>query len=552
MGDAVSQPDFVTPAFPPRAVVWLTLALLASLLIYPLHQRYLFPEQDVPIVAAQYELVRRDVHPTLLVYPSALTNLLRAGDEILFGVGRMAGWYASRVDVANAWANAPWRFRWPSRVLSIGAGVASLWAVWALAELIVPGWMALAAPVLLGTRLMFVREMHHGMYDAPASGAAIVALLWLARWMMTAELRALLSGAALAAVAVGFKYNLGVLAVAVLVAAVAAPCVSRPAAVARATLTGVAAMVVAMPELALDPLRVWRALSTLGPQQLDVLAQAAPPGGHGLLQALRLGCGVVLCSAAVGGLVRAGWRRERGVLPLAVFVLAYAVVLARTPLVVNRYALPLAAPLAVLATYGIAGLPSIGLRVAAVVIIAGVSLPDCIAYDRLLGIEDTRVTAATWLAAHAGERAIVVSPSVVAMAYSGPDLPGSIRFVRAPGAEGGVVVQAGAHPVRSFQPAGGVDADAARLLPYAGALVVTSEHHAPNFERASTPASDLALLARHARLVLDLPIERTRTSDRIYEPFDLNYMPFSGFDTLLRPGPHLKIWDVPATLATDH
>ncbi len=99
--------------------------------------------------------------------------------------------------------------------------------------------------------------------------------------------------------------------------------------------------------------------------------------------------------------------------------------------------------------------------------------------------------------------------------------------------------------VRYFEPPAGDPADASRLRAYAGGVVVTSEHPSPVLARAGTKPDDVALLERHARVVLDIPIETVPDPTRVYEPFDLHYLPFTGLSTLARPGPHVRIWSVP-------
>ena len=73
---------------------------------------------------------------------------------------------------------------------------------------------------------------------------------------------------------------------------------------------------------------------------------------------------------------------------------------------------------------------------------------------------------------------------------------------------------------------------------------MTSETYDGPFRRESTPLAGLREIESHALLVADFPVERMRDF-RIYEP-DLNYVPMTGLSTLLRPGPHIRIWYVPS------
>jgi hypothetical protein len=519
------------------------LAALSGLLVYPIHRRYLFPEQDVPIAAAMAELTRGGIQPLVVVYPSALTNLLRLGDEALFVVGRRAGWYRERSDVFAAWARAPWRFRLPARVIAAALGIATLVATWATARIVMPGWLALVAPLVAGTSLMFVREFHHGMYDAPAAGAAMLACALATRWLVRPRRSVLVAAAAFAALAVGFKYNLGVAAAAIAGALVVAPAgVGRLRAGVAALVAGVVALIVVMPVVILDPVRLVHDLRLLGPRQVWILQQAAAEhGAHGLGAALALGFGATATAVAVVGMLIAVVRREWRLVPLGAFVVAYGIVLVGTPLVLNRYAVPLVAPLAVFAAYAIAALPSRGLRALTTAGLVALGLPVCVEHLRLLATEDTRVAAANWIAAH-DDGPVFLSGNAAAVAYAGPDVPLPIR---PPGPRDSASDVPAPPPIRYFEPPPGDVADAWRLARYAGGYVVTSEHPLPKFW-LSTPHDQIELLERHARVVLDVPFERQPDPTRVYEPFDLHYIPFTGLRTLSRPGPRMRVWAIPA------
>jgi hypothetical protein len=507
--------------------------VLSALLFYPLHRRYLYPEQDVPIAAAMGELARGGIQPFIVVYPSALTNLLRLGDEALF----LAGGYRDRAELYAAWARAPWRLRYrlPPRLVAAAGGVTTLVAVADAAAVLCPGCGVVVAPLVLGTSLMFVREFHHGMYDAPAAAAAMVACAFATRFVRRPRTRHLVLAAIATALAIGFKYNLAIAAIAPAVAVLAAPAgTPRVRAGVVAAVAALVTLVVVMPVVVLDPLRLWRDLGALAPRQIEILQSHAPPEGHGVWAALRLGFGTLAIVVAMGGVVRACVRPERRVLlPLLAFTIAYTIVLVRTPLVLNRYAVPLAPPLAVFAACAIGAVPR-AVGAAATLAIVGLALPPSLEHLRLLATEDTRVAAATWIERHPDET-VYLAGNPGSLWYGGPDVAPPLRVPGQPD----VVV-------RYFEPPPGDPADARRLLPYAGGVVVTSEHPSLVLARASTKPDDVALLARHAQVVVDLPIETVPDPSRVYEPFDLHYVPFTGLSTLVRPGPHVRIWKVPS------
>src|SRR5262249_20475480 len=141
--------------------------------------------------------------------------------------------------------------------------------------------------VLLGTSYMFVREHHHGMFDAPASAAVIVALACCARYVRSPARRTLAAAMAAAAVAMSFKWNAAVALACPFLAFVLAPAPpgGRWTALGLAVVAGVLAMLAASPVIVLEPARVsehlywfWDFFAHLGRQ---VARQGGPAYGFG-------------------------------------------------------------------------------------------------------------------------------------------------------------------------------------------------------------------------------------------------------------------------------
>jgi hypothetical protein len=240
--------------------------------------------------------------------------------------------------------------------------------------------------------------------------------------------------------------------------------------------------------------------------------------------------------------------RERVLVPVLTFVALYALVLATTPLALTRYILPIAGTLAVLIGFGLSRLPApVGISVAAFVV--GVGVPSCVQYVRLIAVEDTRVEAARLVRTEwtRGGRVLIAANPVLA-SYVGPDLPKLPLYdPPLPASVEQEVVARAPFCTRAIEPLvlpSGVD-PAQALRAYAGALVITSDSPAPAFDRASTPPDLAAVLEREAALVTDLRVERS-SRPRAYETLDLNYVPFTGLASLLRPGPRLRVWRIPA------
>jgi hypothetical protein len=373
----------------------------------------------------------------------------------------------------------------------------------------------------------------------------------LALWAATAYVRApslrrIVIAGTLAGLATSFKYNLAPVVPAVLVAAAVAP--GRTRAAAAAILAAAVAFVLSTPEIVIDHVR-WRTyLSGYIPLQNQILTVAAGPGGNHLLENALHGIGWIGLTLAGAGFAVAATSRERALVPLLTFVGLYGLVLVTTPLALTRYILPIAGSLAVLVAIGLSRLPApAGLIVAAFVV--GVGLPACVEHVRLLAVEDTRVEAARVVTAewmHGGRVLIAANP--VLASYVGPDLALLPRYDPSlPAAVRHDVESRAPLCTRSIEPLvlpSGID-PAVALRAYAGALVVTSDPPGPAFVRASTPAEVTAAIEREATLVADLQIERTPVH-REYEVLDLNYMPFTGLASLVRPGPRLRIWRVRA------
>jgi hypothetical protein len=544
---------------PPRRLVGTVFALLTALLVFPIHVPYQNPDQDLPIVLSLLELVRGGWEPSWLPYPSGLTNLLRGASQLALAGAHAGGMRLDALDLLAAWYRNPAPFRAGARVVAMAAGVVSLVAVMRLARLVTDRWSALFAATVLGTSLMFVREHHYGMWDAPMSAAVIGSLALCGRYVARPSALTIVAAGATAGLAFAFKYNalvaLGCPLVAVAVAVGPGSVRAKARAGAFAVGASALAVLVASPALFLEPARVaaaFRLHAQLFQTWTEIRRRAAVP--YGIADVLRNGLGVAFVGAAVVGAIMACVRRERAVLPLVVFALGYAVVISRYPVALNRYALPFAPVGAVLVAYALhRGLPLPWRAIAAVGLIA-IGLPSTVAYVALLAKEDTRVASARWLRAHVRPDArVFFSTDAGGVAYVGPDLPrpfepyGTVPL--APATERELLARMGPSFPRTWRfigpgtmfPNAAADADPSG---WANGIVVTSDVGAYPFAPYDTPPAAIRFLEQHAILLQDYPIER-RPGVRVYEQVDMNYIPLRGAATLERPGPRIRIWYVP-------
>ena len=127
-----------TDAGPPAWMTAAVLAGLALLLLYPLHVPYQNPDQDLPLLAAFIELLTGGWRPWTMHYPSAFTNLLRAGAELAVVVTRI-----DAAHLAALWDAHRAAFRLAPRLVSAAGGVVSLLAVQRLGRLVADRWTGL-------------------------------------------------------------------------------------------------------------------------------------------------------------------------------------------------------------------------------------------------------------------------------------------------------------------------------------------------------------------------------------------------------------------------
>lgn len=521
------------PVAPAVVVLLVTLPLL-----HPIHVRHQNPDQDLLPVVALAERERGGWSPLALGYPSAVTNLLRAGATV-------GAWSGLVHDPVAAWCADPWPARVALRLLAVAAAVLALLAVLRLGTMAAGGGAGIAAVLLLGTRLGFVRESHHGMLDVPAAALGMAAAWAAGAYVLRPRTRTAILAGALAGLAASVKWNLGLAVVAPLAATLIAPPAGRVRwrRLAMVLAAAAASCAAGTPALVLEPVRAARELQAFAAFQSDALARAAAGGGRRLGEALGWGVGEGFLACALAGAVAALARGTRVLWPAIALAVAALAVLASSPLALNRYALPLAAPAAVLAAYGLTCTRPRWIGYAVTALLVAGAVPGIASYLRLLAVEDTRVAAAGWLASSlpAGERVTVLCDH-----YAGPDVVQPAMALTAFDLGSSVLGPRLACPQRLPVSAGMAvgDPDFFRAL-YRGKVVVTCEHPDAGHQTGSTPAPLLALLEREGTLLADFPVERS-PGVRRWEPFDRHYVPFVGAGTLARPGPRLRIWRVPA------
>jgi hypothetical protein len=387
--------------------------------------------------------------------------------------------------------------------------------------------------------------------DVPAGTAALVAVAACLRAAATAGRRRIVAAGAAAGVALAMKYSMFPVAIPLLLA-VWWGARDRRDAVARALLSGAAALA-AFALLSPYTSLKWRESLDVVLRVRDILFASTLPS-LSLATCVRLGLGTVPVVLALGGLVVGALTRPRATLLVAAFPAAYLLVLASQAVVYSRYVAVVAPFVAIFAGIGAAALgrtiaPRRPDPVLAAIVLAA-ALPGAVqsaGFDRLLARRDSRQLAGDWIAAHVPPGTSISVPNAVG--YPNPTLPldaGQLRFAfgsLAPALRArGLPDPTHTYPLRYMA----FFAEPARKWQPSDRYVVTAHHPVVIRDWYATPEQLARLAAAGAREVARFdgfvpPIPE----HVVFEPIEYDYVPLSGFDALMRPGPNLTIWEVP-------
>ncbi len=258
--------------------------------------------------------------------------------------------------------------------------------------------------------------------------------------------------------------------------------------------------------------------------------------GHGLnlgrgwfyhiRRSLPYGLGVPIFIAAAIGVVPFVRHHRRAAIVIGTFAVAFYVAIGSGQTVFFRYVLPLV-PIACLSAgvalrYGTlwiasrAALPERAVLIALLVVTGGPALVNCVWFDALLAKTDTRVLAARWLKENLEPEATLHDAG---SSYSLLDLH-DVQF----------------HPW-FYNPATNSFGDPAGRTPD---WIVF--HTSPLRLYSGVPWPLRRLADEKYALVWRIDATRGRPSTAVYDPQDAFFLPFSGFQTVERPGPSIEIY----------
>jgi 4-amino-4-deoxy-L-arabinose transferase-like glycosyltransferase len=526
-----------------RSTLVLIALLALALRAWPLHVFYLNPDHLMLPGAAVIALEEGRWRPSSFAYPSGEFDVLRGVYELAYWVGRATGAYRDRLDLVAAYFTDPFGFVLVPRIWSCLTGVATVVVTALLAtEMFGPACGATAG-VFLATSFGHVRESHWGSIDAPAIFFFIATLLATERYRQSARRADLVAAGVLAGCAAGFRYQLGLVALApaLAVALRRPPRRSDVAALATAGLSSVLAF------LAWSPfaLRDGAAFMQDVVQQVDI-AYRSPQQSLGLGALLAAGNGVAVCALAALGVVRAVRCDPRASAPALAVALVLIALVGPANRLFFRYLLPLSPLCAVFAAVGVEAIATrvqTGRRIATIALVAAAVAEPAgrtLALDALLARTDTRIEAATWLAANAPRGALVLLPSFAA--YANPELhpPPASDQSYVTGRLGRVKTRR-RYDVRFAYAEYGLDGAALPAVWRPNAFAVTVEHPLPLLGRI--PPKVAAMLSRDGDVVARfVGYEPANVAQMLFEPIDASAFPLRGMAAVERPGPNVTIY----------
>lgn len=516
-----------------------------------------------------------DLNPHFFNYPSLHIYLLAASLGLHCAAGLAAGVYAGSQDFLFSYLADPTAIFLTGRLLTAALGTATVVLAYLAGRRLGGERAGLCAAGFLALAFLHVRDSHFATVDVPATFWILAAYVLCWRYLETGRRRDLWWSAAVLGLAVSTKYNAALFAPALL-AAPLLRCRSgtatargrwREAAGAGAVVAG--AFLLGTPWVLLDPSAFWRDVAFEGGHFASghlAGSHLAHPQGAGwlyhLLVSLWHGPGWPVALLGWAGMAWLARRRHPEDLVLLLGAGLYFAVSGSGRTLFLRYALPLVPLLCVAAGVLIGRLGRRwrpGWVVAAAALVA---LPGALAswqVDRLLATDDTRLLAARWLEEHVPDGSVV---AFTGSEYGHPYLRRSRQWVSERFEE---LRRAGA-PARRLalqlewaDRLPGPSYYAVELRP-AGVTPLSSVRDLRSLPQVRAAGVEWLVVGKHplayshvdAALARDLAaLEPAVAFDPFkgagsprYDPIDAFYIPYAGFDGVVRPGPAVRIYEI--------
>ena len=360
---------------------------------------------------------------------------------------------------------------------------------------------------------LHVRESHFATVDIVMTFWIALALVFSVRATETPSWRNFLLAGLAAGLAASTKYNAGIVALSIVVAA----WVSELDIKGRILRIAAAGALAAFSFAATSPfvlLRYQGFLANMGGLDAFLYERDAPLAlwGH-LGTTLPYGLGWPLYLAVVIGIVRAFVRRSPRDLVLLSFVVPYFVLISGVRITFPRYVVPLVPPLIVFAAVLFDRFRS---KIAAAVLIVP-TLAASIQYDRLAAERDTRLLATDYLAANVAPQTRIA----VCQGYAAPAVNADRRKPPA------FVVE---------------EVDCTKPPRTDASFVVTHAHEQLGVFSGRHPEWTRFLDENGERVSGATPYRAGASTEPVFYSADAFYLPYTGFRAVERGGPVVEIW----------
>jgi hypothetical protein len=492
-----------------------------------LPSHYCRPDEEA-VGSVVMRVLARDLNPHWFDWPSLFMYLTALVLVPIFKVGNALGWYRGEYHFLQLLTANPEPVYLAARLLSVSAGVMSVWLLYRTARRWFGHLEALVAAAFLALAFLHVRDSHFGVTDVTATCLGLASFACTVRFHAHPRTGTVLPAAALGGLAASTKYNLALILVP-LAAAIALSADRRTAMrdLALAAAVAVAGFLAATPYAVLDYPAFVEGLRGISTHLAD---------GHGadvgsgwwvhLTSSLRYGLGWPLLAAGLSGLALLLVQRPREGWLLALFPVTYYALIGSGRTTFARYIVPVVPFLCLAAAFLVGTIAraasariSSGVRppVLAAALATVVAAPSAWStwqfLDRL-AMDDSRVLAARWIRQRFPEGAVIGQAGRVStyLYFSRDTADEQSRYVTTT-----------------------IDSEDTRP----DIIVVPSSPLERLPERPPALRPVLALYAR-AHVVTTYEAEAAQTA--VYDWQDEFYLPLAGFGSIIRPGPTLEIF----------
>jgi 4-amino-4-deoxy-L-arabinose transferase-like glycosyltransferase len=370
---------------------------------------------ETQIIDVTLHFLRGNLGPQFYDYPWLYMWILTGLYLVYYAWGVATGAFQSVSDLVESWPVHWEPFFLISRGLSASAGVLTVYVVYRLARRLWDEATALVAALFLSVTFIHARDSHFGTTDIMMTLLIVTSVSLLVNAHVTGRRRLFMLAGLFGGLATATKYNgaflVAAFAVSHLLHVVESP--GRRAAAfvdARVVWFGVPfvlALALGVPFVFADASRFWSAMAELAHSMQYGQGSLSPDNGwlHHVTHSLRYGLGLPILLTGLAGAVALAVRQPRTAALLFAFPVAYFLVAGSFRNLFFRYMIPVT-PFLVLSSAWLVTTMVRRVTVAgpalAVVAIALV-LPSAIRmweFNRVVSARDNRVLVARWFARH--------------------------------------------------------------------------------------------------------------------------------------------------------